>query len=168
MYEVSNIGRVRSINHRNSGKPKILSAQTDQKGYLRMRIERKGSLVATIKVHREVAKAFIPNPENKPHVNHINGDKSDNRVENLEWVTVQENADHAMKNGLWKKNLEVSQRENEKRKTAIIATNIKTGEKIRFESMSDAERAIGTKHINAVIRGQRKQAMGYCFEYAGR
>ena len=58
------------------------------------------------------------------------------------------------------------QRANENKKTPIIATCIATGEEKHFESMSDAEREIGTKHINSVMKGERSQAKGYTFRYA--
>lgn len=110
-YEVSNFGNVRSLDHycvgRNgSGKQtgRVLKPQKCIKGYLRVSLS-KNKVKFTTGVHRLVALSFIPNIENKPQVNHINGIKNDNRVENLEWCTNQENQIHAVKNNLTKYNI---------------------------------------------------------------
>ena len=95
-YECSNKGRVRRVNKDpRCEKYKILNLQNTKDGYM--------SVNPTIKfrrrVHRLVAEIFIPNPENKPFVNHKNLNKKDNNVDNLEWVTASENSIHAQSNG---------------------------------------------------------------------
>lgn len=81
IYQISNYGNVISLKR---GTPKALSLQTDQKGYLSVKLYN-GSNYKRYKIHRLVAESFIPNPNNYPQINHINENKSDNRVENLEW-----------------------------------------------------------------------------------
>ena len=77
----------------------LLRSHMSKYGYIAVHLCNNGKETSCL-VHRLVALAFIPNPENKPQVNHINGRKSDNRLENLEWVTRCENAAHAVRTGL--------------------------------------------------------------------
>lgn len=93
-YEVSNDGKVRKVTTKRE-----LKAFPDKDGYLKFGVRKNGKRVF-IGAHRLVAMAFIPNPEGKPQVNHKNGVKWDNRVNNLEWVTSSENRLHAYKTGL--------------------------------------------------------------------
>ena len=90
LYEVSSVGRVRSLNYNKTGQVKILKAHNDKDGYLRIELHKHG-IAKSYYVHRLVAQAFIPNPENKPCVDHINTMKSDNFYKNLRWVTHKEN-----------------------------------------------------------------------------
>lgn len=76
-------------------KPK--SCRSDHEGYLRVNFVLDGGKHVTLRVHRLVAEAFIPNPENKPEVNHKDYNRANNKVENLEWVTAKENAEHKLK-----------------------------------------------------------------------
>lgn len=102
-YSVTRDGRVYSHPRVDaagrSRKGRWLKAVPDTKGYLRVGLYANDAL-KTRKVHRLVAETFIPNHHYKPEVNHINGDKADNRIENLEWCTSSENVRHAFRIGL--------------------------------------------------------------------
>ena len=98
-YEVSNLGNIRSLNyHRKKGLTKILSQFPDKGGYMRVRFCEHGRMF-TAKVHRVVAESFLPNPEGKREVNHIDGNTKNNALSNLEWVTPSENMRHAYQRG---------------------------------------------------------------------
>lgn len=105
-YLVSNLGRVYSVKRtitRSDGRKKtigdkILAQFVSHRGYLITRMDKK-----TLSVHRLVAKAFKDNPNNFSEVNHIDGNKTNNHVDNLEWVSRSENMKHAAKNDLLKK-----------------------------------------------------------------
>lgn len=159
--EVSNQGRIRSLLR---GEPRILKTQVDNKGYHRIRVTLNQKKVS-YKVHREVAKAFINNPSNLPQVNHIDGNKNNNSADNLEWISNKDNAIHAIANGLWETVVLGAKAENEKRKKAIIGYNGAEEYTKRFESVSDAERYIGSRHITDVLKGKRSHAKGWTFRY---
>jgi hypothetical protein len=95
LYQVSDLGRVKSFNYNHTGEIKILKNSLMQDGYQRVQLW-KNQKGITFKVHRLVALHFIPNPENKPEVNHIFGNKWDNRACVLEWATSTENNNHAL------------------------------------------------------------------------
>lgn len=95
IYQVSNLGRIKSLNYKRTGKEQILKQMPNNKGYATVELYQ-GKNRKKIYVHRLVAEAFIDNPNNLPYIDHINTNKTDNRVENLRWVTAKENSNNPL------------------------------------------------------------------------
>ncbi len=172
-YEVSSLGRIRSYaNARWGNRPnaKIMKVKQIPVGYLQVNLckPKGGGKAVSGLIHRLVAEAFIPNPDNLPVVNHKDGNKTNNRADNLEWVTASENSFHAVRTGLKKP----SQHQKEvaaKRQSVPVVMLSLDGEKISvFESGKQAALAVGAD-ISAVTkccRGKLKKTKGYRFQYA--
>ena len=126
LYEVSNLGNIRSADRVIAGPNPCgrrikgrLRKTLIARGYVSINLlDKKTGRSTRNSVHRFMAEAFIPNPENKPEVNHKNGIKHDNRLENLEWVTRSENSLHAWETGLVKKRFRT---EEQKQKMKIAS-----------------------------------------------
>lgn len=154
-YAISSEGQVKS--YARNGRPERLLALTLDKGYLIVRLSdgARGKQKA-FRVNRLVAEYFIPNPENKKCVNHINGIKTDNRVENLEWTTYSENNLHAHKTGL------VTKTSNK-----TIAQYDKQGNFIKnYNSINEASKILNIHRvmISNVINGRKKSTHGFIFK----
>lgn len=154
LYQVSNLGRVKSLGNDKNRKEKILKPSKNKCGYLTICLHNDNK-IKNFKVHRLVAEAFIPNPENKPEVNHEDGNKENCCVSNLTWATKSENMMHA-----YKKNLINT------RKVVLQFDNNNNLVKEWF-SIREAERSLKIKHqsICRCCLGKRKTAGGYKWEY---
>ncbi len=171
-FQVSSDGLVRSLpdiaeNGRIYG-GKVLKSNICVKGYEQIALHWNGAVRYT-SAHRLVAEAFILNSEGKPEVNHINGIKLDNRVENLEWVTSSENQKHRYR--VLKKTNKQKGRTGYlcKNSKTVRGVSIATGNTVEFGSASEAAREMGFDQsgISAAARGVLRQYKGYRWFYIG-
>lgn len=140
-YKVSNLGRVKSLNYKNTGKEKIMKPCKNSCGYLHVHLSKNGKN-KVIKVHRLVADAFLPNPDNLPQVNHKDENPLNNNFENLEWVTAKQNVNHGTRNKRAGESISKAMRNNKKNSKPVIC--LETG--IIYPSSREVQRLFGFDH----------------------
>lgn len=156
-YQASNLGRIKSLGTITKYRPqeKVLKLATTSLWYKRVHIGHAANR-RTWGVHRLIAITFIPNPDNKPQVNHIDGNPSNNRVENLEWCTAKENIRHSYD--------KLGKKAHNCRKVRCIETGVV------YDSTAEAGRALGLNcmHIAGCCRGDygRHQVKGTHWKWA--
>lgn len=162
IYQCSNMGRIRNVvtGH-------FLSLRPGQRGYIYIGIHPMRSMERKyLRVNRIVAILFIPNPHNKPYVNHKKGLKWDNRASELEWCTPSENDKHAFSLGLrtspnpWKGKFGSDHNRSIK---VVMLSDIP----MEFSSVREAERVTGiaNQNISKALNGTRKKAGGFAWKY---
>jgi len=166
-YQVSNLGNVKSIDRtivQSNGfvirvKGQIIIQSTRKDGYLQARLGRRNNRKSFL-VHRLVAQAFIPNPDNLPEVNHKNEDKTNNRVENLEWCTKIYNCNYGTRN---ERNSKSHINHSFFSKQILC---VETG--VIYPSINEINRKLGYNQgcICECCSGKRKTAYGYHWQYA--
>lgn len=151
-YEVSDTGLIRS-KPSNYTMGKILNSPISLQGYYRFGYNLKG-VHKNQPVHRMVAKAFIPNPLSLPQVNHKNGNKLDNNINNLEWCTAKDNINHARKSGLYR-DIRGSGKHNSKLKeNQVIEIRGKYVPRIYSQSKLALEYAVSRSTIEKIVHGE--------------
>lgn len=161
LYEISSFGRVKSL-AKYVYKERIIAGLIHGAGYLSAHLKR-DKHDYRFRIHRLVADAFIPNPGNKKTVNHKNGIKTDNRVENLEWATYSENNNHAIDNGLRK----MPKGQANRLSIPVVQKDFNGSIIKRHFSIGQAalETGVPTGNICAAAKGKLKTSGGFIWQY---
>ena len=156
LYQISNMGNVKSLNYHRTGKERIMKGRKDKDGYLLAHLSKDGK-AKNYQIHRLVAIAFIPNPDNLPVINHKNEIKSDNRVSNLEWCSYSYNNSYNDK----------GKKIGEKLSKPVLAIHKINGLILEFSSTMEAERETGINNGSIIqcCQGKRNSAGDFYWMY---
>lgn len=141
LYQVSNLGNVKSLNYNKTKKEKVMKPYKDSQGYLQVELKGKAHIV-----HLLVARAFIPQEENKMEINHKDKNKLNNNVNNLEWCDRTYNVRYS-------------------HSKPVLQYDLKGNFIKEWECMVDAVKFYNDKNISAVCRGKQKTCKGYIWRY---
>lgn len=167
-FQVSNLGRVKTFNYRNTGVEKVLKPKKHNKGYLQVQLM-KGDMNKMFTIHRLVAQAFIPNPDNLPFVNHKDENKTNNCVDNLEWCDRLYNVRYSLDLHPERNTQVKHYQKNHRRLDRKINQYDKQGNLIKTWDNSRTiqnETKMSDWSISECCRGNRHTAYGYIWQYA--
>lgn len=166
LYEVSNKGNVRTIKRQGTD-DRILAGSIDRTGYKRVALCKKG-ITKSYAVHRLVCLTFLPNPNGKRTVNHIDGNKLNNILSNLEWMTHSENHKHAYDFLSRKSHMNGKSGKDHHNSKSVIRVCKLTKEVMVFDSLRLATASVGGNegHVSACCTGKRKSHKGYTWSFA--
>lgn len=163
IYQVSNLGNVKSLNFHREKKEKLLKPKLTKDGYFETTLFKEGKC-KFIRTHRLVAMAFIENPLNKKEINHKDGNKLNNNISNLEWVTSSENQKHAYKLGLQKVSGGAI---SNKKKVRCIELNVvkeSLNEMQRYLCELGFTKTTKLNRLSSIVNSQNKKYLGFTFE----
>lgn len=160
LYQVSNLGRVKSLGNNKTKKEKIMKPSVNKSGYLLICLSKNG-YIKNYFLHRLVAQAFIQNPNNLAQVNHKNEIKDDNRPENLEWCDQKYNNNY----GTRLERVAEKTTNGKKSKPVLKIDPISNEIVAEFPSIMEVQRQLGLTHISECCNGKRNTAGGFIWRY---
>lgn len=170
LYQVSNLGRVKRLKFINGttffDREIILKQSLNKRGYCFISLSKR-NIKCSKAVHRLVSQAFIPNPKNKSEVNHIDGNKQNNNVNNLEWSTREENIQHAYNNGLNLGSMKNKRGIDNPHSKKVYQFDLNGNFIRQYGSAREAERITGIRcsDITMCCRNKTKKSHGFIWKY---